>query len=317
MSWPAVRLCTGASMPLLGLGTWKARENDCYQAVKTALGLGYRLIDTAEVYQNEKEIGKALKENFATGLKREELFITSKLWSTRHHPDDVLPACQRSLSDLGLDYLDLYLMHFPAARARGDNLFPSDGKGQAAMMDPDVHFMETWKAMENLVDAGLVKAIGVSNFNISQMEEVLTNGRIKPAVNQVESHPYLVCHRLLERCRAKDVMMTAYCPLGRPGSQEAKDHGVDSLLQDPVIVEISKKHGKTTAQVCIKWQMQRNVVVIPKSVTPTRIQENSQLFDFELSEDDMSAINNLDRNARLVPFLACKGHPLYPFTGEF
>ncbi|XP_066264681.1 aldo-keto reductase family 1 member A1-A-like [Branchiostoma lanceolatum] len=298
MAWPAVKLCTGASMPLLGLGTSRARQNDCYRAVKTALDMGYRHIDTAEIYQNEKDIGRALQEKFAAGLKREEVFVTSKLWMTRHHPDDVLPACQRSLSDLGLDYLDLYLMHFPVAYARGDNFLPCDDKGQRVTLD--LHFMETWQAMEKLVDAGLAKAIGVSNFNISQMEEVLTNGRIKPAVNQVESHPYLGCHRLLEYCTAKGVVMTAFCPIARPGSEEAEQYGVASLLEDPVITEISKKHGKTPAQVCLKWQIQRNVVVIPKSVTPARIKENSQLFDFELSEDDMSAINKLDKNARLI-----------------
>ncbi|XP_078663821.1 aldo-keto reductase family 1 member A1-A-like [Branchiostoma floridae x Branchiostoma belcheri] len=315
MSWPVVRLCTGASMPLIGLGTWKARENECYQAVKTALDMGYRLIDTAESYENEKEIGQALRENFAAGLKREEVFVTTKLWLTRFHPDDVLPACQRSLTNLGLYYLDLYLMHCPVAWARGDNLYPVDDNGLPVTLN--IHYMETWKAMEKLVDAGLVKAIGVSNFNISQMKEVLTNGRIKPAVNQVESHPYVGCHRLLEYCRANDVVVTAYCPLARPGSKEAKDHGVDRLLQDPVIVEISKKHGKTPAQVCLKWQVQRNVVVVPKSVNPARIQENSQLFDFELSEDDMSAINQLDRNARVVWFLRCKTHPHWPFGEEF
>ncbi|CAH1251069.1 AKR1A1 [Branchiostoma lanceolatum] len=315
MAWPAVRLCTGASMPLLGLGTWRARQNDCYQAVKTALETGYRHIDTAELYQNEKEIGQALKENFAAGLKREEVFVTSKLWNNCHHPEDVLPAFQRSLTDLGLDYLDLYLMHCPVAYARGDKFFPFDDKGQAITLD--IHFMETWKAMENLVDAGLVKAIGVSNFNISQMEEVMTNGRIKPAVNQVESHPYLGCHRLLESCTANGVILTAYCPIGRPGSQEAEQYGVGSLLEDTVIMDISKKHGKTPAQVCLKWQIQRNVVVIPKSVTPARIKENSQLFDFELSGDEMSAINKLDKNARMVGFWACKTHPVWPFNEEF
>ncbi|XP_066264679.1 aldo-keto reductase family 1 member B1-like [Branchiostoma lanceolatum] len=304
MAGPAVRLCTGAPMPLLGLGTWRARQNDCYRAVKAALDMGYRHIDTAEYYRNEKEIGQALHENFAAGLKREEVFVTSKLWNTRHHPDDVLPACQRSLTDLGLDYLDLYLMHFPVAYARGDNFLPFDDKGQAFTLD--IHFMETWKAMEKLVDAGLVKAIGVSNFNISQMEEVLTNGRIKPAVNQVESHPYLGCHRLLEYCTSKGVVITAYCPIARPGSKEAEEYKVGSLLEDPVITEISNKHGKTPAQVCLK------------SSTPARIKENSQLFDFELSEDDMSAINKLDKNGRLCWFsLACTTHQHWPFNEEF
>ncbi|XP_035662545.1 aldo-keto reductase family 1 member A1-A-like [Branchiostoma floridae] len=315
MAWPAVRLCMGASMPLLGLGTWRAKQNECYQAVKTALQMGYRHIDTAEYYQNEKEIGQALLEQFTSGLKREEAFVTSKLWNTRHHPDDVLPACQRSLTDLGLDYLDLYLMHFPVAYARGDNFLPYDDKGQALTMD--IHFMDTWKSMEQLVDAGLVKAIGVSSFNISQMEEVLTNGRIKPAVNQVESHPYLGCHRLLEYCTAKGVVLTAFCPLARPGSKEAEQYGVASLLQDPVIVEISKKHGKTPAQVCLKWQVQRNVAVIPMGTTPAMIQENSQLFDFELSEAEMSSINMLDKNGRMVWFQPSETHPLWPFNEEF
>ncbi|CAH1270339.1 AKR1A1 [Branchiostoma lanceolatum] len=315
MTWPAVRLCTGASMPLLGLGTWLARQNECYQAVKTGLSMGYRLIDTAEYYQNEREVGRALVEKFTTGLRREDVFVTSKLWNTRHHPDDVLPACERSLRDLGLDYLDLYLMHFPVAYARGNNFNPFKVNGQADTLD--IHFMETWKVMEKLVDAGLVKAIGVSSFNISQLEEVLTNGRIKPAVNQVECHPYLGCHRLLKYCTAKDIVLTAFCPLARPGAKGPEQFGLGSVVEDPEIMEISKKHGKTPAQVCLKWNIQRNVVVIPGIAPPTWIKENSQIFDFELSKDDMSAINDLERNGRLVRFEPCKTHPNWPYGEEF
>eukprot|EP00058_Branchiostoma_floridae_P022358 XP_002607848.1 hypothetical protein BRAFLDRAFT_56860 [Branchiostoma floridae] len=295
MAMLRAQLRTGASMPLLGLGTWATLEGECCKAVKTALDLGYRHIDTAEIYLNEREIGQALQEKMGEGVKREDIFIVTKLFETRHHPDDVLPACQNSLQKLGLDYLDLYLMHWPYASKRGDNLHPVDENGQRAY--GDTHYLDTWKAMEKLVDAGLVKAIGLSNFNISQMEEILTNGRIKPAVNQVESHPYLTCNRLLKYCTEKRIVMTAYCPLGAPGV-----HGSDytSALNDPIIKTIGEKYGKSAAQVSLRWQVQRGVVVIPKSSNPSRLKENSQIFDFELSEEDMTAVNNLNRDARIL-----------------
>ncbi|KAI8488816.1 Aldose reductase [Branchiostoma belcheri] len=311
MTCPAVKLSTGASMPQVGLGTWQSKDNECYEAVKAALDAGYRHIDTAELYQNEKGIGRALKEKMGDGMARKDVFVVSKLWNTRHHPDDVMPACQKSLDDLGLDYLDLYLMHHPFPWARGDNLLPiTDGKAEHS----DVPFMDTWKAMENLVDAGLVKAIGVSNFNISQMEEVLTNGRIKPAVNQVESHPYVTCNRMLEFCTEKGVVMTAYCPLGAPG--DLADHGL-AVLEDPEIKKIAEKHGKSPAQVCLRWQVQRGVVVIPKSLRAARMVENSQIFDFKLSAAEVETINNLDQDKRVYKWEWSKDHPQWPFTEKF
>ncbi|XP_066264677.1 aldo-keto reductase family 1 member B1-like [Branchiostoma lanceolatum] len=314
MTCPAVKLSTGASMPQVGLGTWQSKENECYEAVKAALEAGYRHIDTAELYQNEKEIGRALKEKMDAGVAREEIFVVSKLWNTRHHPDDVLPACQKSLDDLGLKYLDLYLMHLPIPWARGDNLLPLNEDGKAEHFD--VHFMETWKAMENLLDAGLVKAIGVSNFNISQMEEVLTNGKIKPAVNQIESHPYLTCNRMLEFCKENGVVMTAYCPLGAPGGNGIADHGF-AVLEDPELKKIAENHGKTVAQVCLRWQVQRGVVVIPKSLRAARMVENSQIFDFELSAGDVETINNLNRDGRVYKWEWSKDHPQWPFNEKF
>ncbi|XP_078664287.1 aldo-keto reductase family 1 member A1-A-like isoform X2 [Branchiostoma floridae x Branchiostoma belcheri] len=314
-------LRTGAQMPLLGLGTgpgsvgtWQTSTEPIYEAVKAAIDVGYRHIDTAESYADEKAVGRALREKIGSAVQRKDLFITSKLWNTRHHPDDVLPACQRSLSDLGLDYLDLYLMHFPVAWVRGEVYYPKDENGRAILCTPDIHFMDTWKAMENLVDAGLVKAIGVSNFNISQMEEVLTNGRIKPAVNQVESHPYLVCSRLLKCAADNEVVITAFCPLGRPG--EANKHGV-TPIQDPKVISIAEKHKKTPAQVCLRWQVQRGVVVVPRSITPARILENSQIFDFELSTEDMETLSRLNKDARITKFGMCDDHPQWPFSGDF
>ncbi|CAH1251056.1 AKR1A1 [Branchiostoma lanceolatum] len=321
MARPAATLRTGAQMPLLGLGTgpgsvgsWQTSTEPIYEAVKVAIDTGYRHIDTAESYADEKAVGKALQEKIGSAVERKDMFITSKLWNTRHHPDDVLPACQRSLTDLGLDYLDLYLMHFPVAWTRGDVYYPKDDNGRAILCTPDVPFMDTWKAMENLVDAGLVKAIGVSNFNISQMEEVLTNGRIKPAVNQVESHPYLVCSKLLKCAAENDVVITAYSPLGRPG--EAGLHGV-TPFKDPKVISIAEKHNKTPAQVCLRWQVQRGVVIVPKSVTPARILENSQIFDFELSAEEMETISGLNKDARIVKFGMCDDHPQWPFNGAF
>ncbi|XP_062398909.1 aldo-keto reductase family 1 member A1-A [Sardina pilchardus] len=321
MSCTDVTLSTGQRMPAVGLGTWKSSPGQVKQAVLAALDCGYRHIDCAAAYSNEHEVGEALAERVGPGksLKREEVFVTSKLWNTKHHPDDVEAACRKTLSDLELSYLDLYLMHWPMAFQRGVELMPRRPDGTVRYAD--THYRDTWVAMEKLVDQGLVKAIGLSNFNAKQIDDILSMAKHKPVVNQVECHPYLVQSELLAHCKNRGVAVTAYSPLGSPDRPWAAP-GEPLLLEDPQILTMAKHYNKTPAQVIIRWQVQRGVICIPKSVTPSRIKQNLEVFDFEISEKDMTQINSFNRNERLIiPTIEKDGvkvwrdaiHPHFPF----
>ena len=203
-------------------------------------------------------------------MARKDIFVTSKLWNNKHHPDDVEGACRKTLADLGLDYLDLYLMHFPVAFQRGEVMNPLKENGDIEF-DETIHPTETWLAMENLVDKGLVRSIGVSNFNSVQIQDIIDKGSIVPAINQVECHPFFSQAKLREFCNKRGIEVTAYSPLV---------NGRSKILEDPRLKEIASVHGKSTAQVLIRWHIQRNVIVIPKSVIMTEIEENKNIFDF-------------------------------------
>lgn len=256
-------LHNGVKMPYLGLGVYKVKEGkEVINTVKTALEVGYRAIDTAALYDNEEGVGQAIKES---GIPREELFITTKVWNTDQGYDKTLKAFDISMKKLGLDYLDLYLIHWP-------------GKDK---------YVDTWRALEKLYKDGRVRAIGVSNFKIHHLQTLMEQSEEKPVINQVELHPYLSQKDLLSFCKKQQIVVEAWGPLGR-----------GRLLNDPTLIEIGQKYGKTAAQVTLRWHLQNDVVVIPKSVTPSRIKENADIFDFELTAEDMERIDALNKNER-------------------
>lgn len=258
-------LNNGVKMPWLGFGVFKVQEGEeVVNSVKTAIEVGYRSIDTAAIYRNEEGVGKAIAES---NVPREKLFVTTKVWNGDHGYESTLAAFETSLNKLGLDYLDLYLIHWPV---------PSKGL-----------YVETWKALEKLYKDGRVRAIGVSNFNVNHLENLLANCEIKPMVNQVEYHPVFNQKELHDFCKKNEIQLEAWSPLMQ-----------GSLLNDPVLVEIANKYNKSTAQVILRWDIQTGVVTIPKSIKPHRITENADIFDFELTQEDLQQISTLNQNKR-------------------
>lgn len=314
---PTLTLNNGVAMPVFGLGTWKSPPGQVGAAVRHAIAVGYRHIDAALVYENENEVGAAIAEKIADGtVRREDLFVTTKCWSTNHSKAAARRCLLASLASLRLDYVDLYLIHWPMGFREGGGLFPKDDDDK--LVASDVDYLETWEAFEEFVDEGLVRSIGVSNFNSEQVARILEKCRIKPAMNQVEIHPYFNNGKLVEFCQSRGVAITAYSPLGSPDRPWAKPDD-PSLLNDPKVKAIAEKYNKTPAQVLIRFGLQRSMVVIPKSVTPSRIDENLAVFDFVLSGDDMEAILAFDRpedgRALLLPWCDHLNH--YPFHVPF
>jgi len=304
-------------VPQLGLGTWQSKSGgEVKAAVKTALDAGYRHFDCALIYQNEKEIGDAFAESFASKqVTREELFVTSKLWNTFHRPDLVAKGVQLSLDDLGLEYIDLYLIHWPMAYAEEQALVPKDDDGNLLFSEAD--YLDSYKVLEDLVDAGKLRAIGVSNFNRKQLQRVLDNCRIAPINLQIESHPYFQNQDLIDFATAKGITVTAYSPLANATSLFSKpDDPV--LLQEPVLLNLAAKHGRSAAQVVIRWHIQRGLIVIPKSVKFDRLQQNIDVFGFTLSPEDMAVVTSLNRpGSRVCKPIAAELNKFWPFNEAF
>ena len=293
------QLANGDAIPALGLGTWKSQPGEVYQAVKTAIQIGYRHIDCAPIYKNEPEVGQALKDVITSGLvKRSELWITSKLWNNAHKSEQVVPALQQTLTDLQLDYLDLFLIHWPVA-LKQDVSFPQKGADYLSL--EEVPLAETWQGMESALTKSMCKHIGVSNFSQKKIAALINDSTQKPEVNQVESHPYLQQKDLLDYCNSEGILLTAYSPLGSGDRIPAmKKQDEPSLLKHPLIAEIAKSKGLSSAQVLIAWAITRDTIVIPKSVNEKRLKENFAAGSIVLTSEEMAAISSLEHNYRFV-----------------
>ncbi|KAL6703279.1 hypothetical protein ACN47E_010067 [Coniothyrium glycines] len=285
------KLNTGAQIPAIGFGTWQDKEAQ-EPAVTIALKAGYRHIDTARIYGTEPAVGNAIKKS---GIPREEIFLTTKLWNNAHHPDDVERALDASLKDLGTDYVDLYLMHWPSPFARGDDMFPKDKDGKVKTGDSD--YVDTYRAMEKCLESGKARAIGVSNFSKAELESLIKETSVVPAANQIERHPYLQQQSFVDFHKHKGIHVTQYSPFGNQNEIYDAGKNMGKLMDDPVLIEIGKKHGKTGAQVALAWGIASGHSVIPKSKTESRIKSNLD-GDFELPQEDVDKISSIDKKVR-------------------
>jgi len=312
---PTKTLSNGIQIPQMGLGTYKEdKEEVLINAIKSTIKSGVRHFDCAYIYFNEWHIGKALRDAIQESngaLKREDFFITGKLWNTCHSKESVMPSMDACLKRFGFDYLDLYLIHWPMGFQENNGDYPMEND---KMTPSPIHYTETYLAMEELVTLGKAKSIGISNFNIEQIKEILKVCKIRPVCNQFEVNPLWQNEELVKYCQSENIAVVAYAPLGAPdrGWRKTED---PIALENPLILDMAKRYNKSPAQVILRWLIQRDIIVIPKSVTPSRIEENSKIFDFELSADDMKVFREsfINQQFRFYVFDVADNHPFYPF----
>ena len=308
---------TGQLMPAVGLGLWKLDLDEVADTVYNAIKAGYRHLDSAADYGNEKQVGEGIARAIADGLcRREDLWITSKLWNTFHRQEHVQAACKKSLDDLGIEYFDLYLVHFPIALKYVDfnDRYPPEWifnpGDEYPVMEPDaVPLSETWTAMEGLVENQLARKIGVCNYSAVLLHDLMSYARIKPAMLQIESHPYLTQEALIRTAQAYNIAVTAFSPLGALSyvSIDMATAG-DSVLSEPVVIKAAERAGATPAQVVLRWGVQRGTAVIPKTSKAERLMENLSLSNFSLTDDEMASISSLNQNRRFNdPGVFCEG----------
>ncbi|XP_033019452.1 aldo-keto reductase family 1 member C3-like [Lacerta agilis] len=306
----------GNKIPILGFGTASPEtvpKSKCEEATKTAIEFGFRHIDSAYLYQNEEEVGRAIRAKISDGtVKREDIFYTGKLWSTFHRPELVRKCLEESLKKLQFDYMDLFIIHNPYSLKPGPDLFPM-GEDKKLIFD-NVDLWQTWEAMEACKDAGLVRSIGVSNFTRKQLEMILNKPGLKhkPVINQVECHPYRNQSKILAFCKSNNIVLEGYSVLGFQRDSNWLNPDTPPLLEDPLLVAIAKKYNKSPALVAIRYQLQRGLVVLVKTYTRKRIEENTQAFTFQLSEEDMKSIDSLHKGMSFIKMdTYFGGHPQY------
>ncbi|XP_050300135.1 1,5-anhydro-D-fructose reductase-like [Anthonomus grandis grandis] len=308
-------LNNGIEFPTVGLGTYRSKPGEVEEAVKTAIDAGYRHFDCAWFYGNEHEIGQAIHSKICSGvIKRKDVFIGSKLWNNFHARSAVVPKLKESLEAFRLDYLDLYLVHWPMGFKEDAPLAPKENVQEAFS---DVDYLETWQGMEDAYKLGLVKSIGLSNFNAEQVDRICKNCTITPTINQVECNPNINQKKLIKFCRERGVLLMGFCPLGR-SEYSGRPGFPEPTIYDPKVQEIGKKYNKTGAQVVLNYEVNNlGIFVIPKSVTPSRIKENIDIFDFELNDEEVAYLDSCDKNKRVCPANDWKDHKYFSFNAEF